>query len=151
MTLSGLLNAIDGVASQEDSVLFASTNFPDNLDEALRRPGRFDVDVPFTFATHEQAVSIFKHFYAKPNTTGAPESTKNIVDEKFRLDDAAVTFADTIMKNGIEVSLATIQGYLLLYKRDPIKAQEKAAAWAEGIQVKQAASRTASTDAVMVA
>jgi len=55
------------------------------------------------------------------------------------------------MKSGLEVSLATIQGYLLLYKRDPIKAQEKAAEWAEGIRVKQAASRTASTDAVMVA
>ena len=54
------------------------------------------------------------------------------------------------MKKGIEVSLATIQGYLLSYKRDPVKAQEKAAEWAEGIQVKQAASRTASTDAVMV-
>jgi hypothetical protein len=55
------------------------------------------------------------------------------------------------MKEGIEVSLATIQGYLLLYKRDPVKAQEKAAEWAEGIRVKQAVSRTASTDAVMVA
>jgi hypothetical protein len=55
------------------------------------------------------------------------------------------------MKKGIDVSLATIQGYLLLYKRDPIKAQENAAAWAEGIRVKQAVSRTASTDAIMVA
>jgi hypothetical protein len=163
VTLSGLLNAIDGVASQaspacrhlisltlqEDSVLFASTNFPDNLDEALRRPGRFDVDVPFTFATHEQAVSIFKHFYAKPDTPAEPGPTKNIGDEKFRLDDAAVSFADAIMKKGIEVSIATIQGYLLLYKRDPIKAQEKAGEWAEGIRVKQAASPTSSTNGVM--
>ena len=131
--------------------MFASTNFPDNLDEALRRPGRFDVDVSFTFATHEQAVNVFKHFYAKPNSTAKTGPAKVTADEKFRLDDAAVTFADTIMKSGLEVSLATIQGYLLLYKRDPIKAQEKAAVWAEGIRVKQAASRTASTDAVMVA
>ena len=131
-------------------MLFASTNFPDNLDEALRRPGRFDVDVPFTFATHDQAVSIFKHFYAKPSTTAKSEPVKKTVDEKFRLDDAAVTFADTIMKTGIEVSFATIQGYLLLNKRDPVKAQEKAGEWAEGILVKQAASRTASSSTVMV-
>lgn len=120
--------------------MFASTNFPDNLDEALRRPGRFDVDVAFTFATHDQAVSIFKHFYATPSTTSAPDSAKKMFDEKtFVLDDAADGFASTIMEAGIQVSLATIQGYLLLYKRDPIKAQEKAAEWAEGIRVKQAA------------
>lgn len=153
VTLSGLLNAIDGVASQvcpaccflmsltsqEDSVLLASTNFPDNLDEALRRPGRFDVDVSFTFATHEQAISIFKHFYATPSTEGAPEASKKVYDQKVQLHDAAEHFASTIMKADIDVSIATIQGYLLLHKRDPIKAREKAAEWAEGIRVKQAA------------
>lgn len=119
---------------QEDSVLFASTNFPNHLDEALKRPGRFDVDIAFTFATHEQAVCIFKHFYAKTSTAGSPEAVKVVLDE------AAQTFADTIMKADIQVSLATIQGYLLLYKRDPIKAQEKVADWAEELRVKQLAA-----------
>jgi chaperone BCS1 len=102
-------------------VLFASTNFPDNLDEALRRPGRFDVDVKFDYATHEQALEIFKHFYATY---------------------AAEKFADTVDEAGIKVSLATLQGFLLLYKRDPMMAQEKVAEWAEGIRIKQAASPT---------
>jgi hypothetical protein len=39
------------------------------------------------------------------------------------------------------VSLATIQGYLLLYKRDPVMAQEKVGEWVNGLQVAKAASR----------
>jgi chaperone BCS1 len=125
---------------QEDSVLFASTNFPEHLDEALRRPGRFDVDVPFTYANHDQACSIFKHFYEAPETSGSPAEPETIIDEKLRLADAALKFADTIKNADINVTLATIQGYLLLYKRDPVNALEKAAEWAQGIKAKQAAS-----------
>ena len=35
ISLSGLLNSIDGVASHEGRVLVMTTNFPDKLDEAL--------------------------------------------------------------------------------------------------------------------
>lgn len=43
VTLSGLLNAIDGVASSEDRVIFMTTNHVERLDSALIRPGRVDV------------------------------------------------------------------------------------------------------------
>lgn len=43
LTLSGLLNAIDGVASAEDRILFMTTNYIEQLDEALIRPGRVDL------------------------------------------------------------------------------------------------------------
>ncbi|KAG8832204.1 hypothetical protein FRC18_005414 [Serendipita sp. 400] len=39
LSLSGLLNALDGVAASEGRLLFATTNHIDRLDEALRRPG----------------------------------------------------------------------------------------------------------------
>ncbi len=42
VTMSGLLNAIDGVFSRDGRVLVMTTNHPDRLDEALRRPGRAD-------------------------------------------------------------------------------------------------------------
>jgi chaperone BCS1 len=128
-------------------VLFASTNFPDNLDEALRRPGRFDVDVKFDYATHEQALEIFKHFYAPyipviQKANGIVPSLAFTDTEKSQVDYAAEKFADTVDEAGIKVSLATLQGFLLLYKRDPMMAQEKVAEWAEGIRIKQAASPT---------
>lgn len=43
MSLSGLLNAIDGVGAHEGHVLVMTTNYPDVLDDALKRPGRIDM------------------------------------------------------------------------------------------------------------
>jgi chaperone BCS1 len=45
VSMSGLLNAIDGVASQEGRVLVMTTNHPENLDKALVRPGRIDMEI----------------------------------------------------------------------------------------------------------
>jgi hypothetical protein len=42
VTLSGLLNAIDGVASSEGRLLVMTTNHPEKLDSALVRGGRVD-------------------------------------------------------------------------------------------------------------
>ncbi|KAI1423763.1 BCS1 N terminal-domain-containing protein [Xylaria sp. FL1777] len=63
ISLSGLLNAIDGVASHEGRVLIMTTNVPESLDEALIRPGRVDLQVEFTFATKEQAKELFIRMY----------------------------------------------------------------------------------------
>ena len=43
-----LLNLLDGLESRSRVVVLAATNLPDNLDPALRRPGRFDreIEVP---------------------------------------------------------------------------------------------------------
>jgi chaperone BCS1 len=38
VTLSGLLNTIDGVQAQEGRLLFATTNHPERIDPALARP-----------------------------------------------------------------------------------------------------------------
>jgi chaperone BCS1 len=54
ISLSGLLNTIDGAASHEGRVLVMTTNFPEKLDPALVRPGRVDLQVGFSLATHGQ-------------------------------------------------------------------------------------------------
>lgn len=43
ITLSGLLNAVDGIAARDGRLLFITSNHPDKLDPALLRPGRVDV------------------------------------------------------------------------------------------------------------
>ncbi|TGJ78476.1 hypothetical protein E0Z10_g10286 [Xylaria hypoxylon] len=83
ISLSGLLNAIDGVASHEGRVLIMTTNVPEELDNALIRPGRVDLQVEFTHATKEQARELFMRMYegdqgrprhvdSKPATNGPP-------------------------------------------------------------------------------
>jgi chaperone BCS1 len=63
VTLSGLLNALDGVSSREGRVLFLTTNHPDRLDPALVRPGRVDRKIELDHATPEQARGMFLWFY----------------------------------------------------------------------------------------
>lgn len=42
-----LLTLLDGLESRGQVVVMAATNLPDSLDQALRRPGRFDREVRF--------------------------------------------------------------------------------------------------------
>ncbi|KAF4630498.1 hypothetical protein G7Y89_g7644 [Cudoniella acicularis] len=63
ISLSGLLNIIDGVASHEGRVLVMTTNHPEKLDEALIRPGRVDHQVGFTNATQTQTKELFERMY----------------------------------------------------------------------------------------
>lgn len=81
ISLSGLLNAIDGVASHEGRVLVMTTNFPDKLDEALIRPGRIDMKVAFTNATRSQISELFIRMYSPDTpTTSSPSSEKMKLD-----------------------------------------------------------------------
>ncbi|EFE39356.1 hypothetical protein TRV_05949 [Trichophyton verrucosum HKI 0517] len=70
ISLSGLLNAIDGVASHEGRVLVMTTNHPDKLDDALIRPGRVDMMVEFTLANREQIKEIFIRMYSPDQPGG---------------------------------------------------------------------------------
>ncbi|KAL8939819.1 MAG: hypothetical protein Q9216_003141 [Gyalolechia sp. 2 TL-2023] len=80
ISLSGLLNAIDGVASHEGRVLLMTTNFPEKLDEALIRPGRIDMTVPFTKATRTQINELFVRMYS-PDAENQPAG-KPVITEK---------------------------------------------------------------------
>lgn len=77
ISLSGLLNAIDGVASHEGRVLVMTTNFPEKLDEALIRPGRVDMKVEFTMATRSQIRELFIRMYSSDpiRTTKGPSKS----------------------------------------------------------------------------
>ncbi|KIL69218.1 hypothetical protein M378DRAFT_70289 [Amanita muscaria Koide BX008] len=64
ITLSGLLNVLDGIGAAEGRILFATTNKYSSLDPALCRPGRMDVHVEFRLASKFQARQFYKTFYA---------------------------------------------------------------------------------------
>ena len=51
VTLSGLLNAIDGIAAPEGHILIMTTNKPHELDNVLVRAGRISVRVGFKNAS----------------------------------------------------------------------------------------------------
>jgi chaperone BCS1 len=63
VSFSGLLNAIDGVGSGEQRVVFMTTNFIERLDPALIRPGRVDMVQLIDFASEVQVAQLFRGFY----------------------------------------------------------------------------------------
>ena len=65
ITFSGLLNALDGVASAEERIIFLTTNHVENLDAALIRPGRVDLKEFLGNATESQIRGMFSRFYGK--------------------------------------------------------------------------------------
>jgi chaperone BCS1 len=104
VTLSGLLNALDGVSSREGRVLFLTTNHPERLDPALVRPGRVDRSVHLGHTTADQARRLFAWFYAG----GAADA---------ELEEWAREFAARLP--GGRVCMAAIQEHLLRYRSDP--------------------------------
>jgi chaperone BCS1 len=63
ISLSGLLNTVDGVSSQEGRILIMSTNAPDTLDKALVRPGRVDMQVAFELPKRAEMRELFLSLY----------------------------------------------------------------------------------------
>ncbi|KAL7672313.1 hypothetical protein ACOME3_007202 [Neoechinorhynchus agilis] len=64
LTLSGLLNSLDGVASSEGRLVFMTTNYVERLDEALTRPGRVDFQQYIGHASDFQLAQMFNRFYS---------------------------------------------------------------------------------------
>ncbi|KAH9476761.1 putative mitochondrial chaperone BCS1-A [Psilocybe cubensis] len=134
VTLSGLLNVLDGVGSEEGKLFFATTNYVERLDQALLRPGRIDVKIPYQLATQEQAAALFVRFYPDDELTvdaGLDIEKKSLPDFAKPLDIPALAerFASFVPQH--EFSTAELQGFLLSCKNDPLRAADEVGAWVE--------------------
>ena len=63
VTMAGLLSVLDGVVAQEGRIVFLTTNHLPQLDPALIRPGRIDLQEHLGFVTPDQASRFFCHFF----------------------------------------------------------------------------------------
>jgi chaperone BCS1 len=107
VTFSGLLNALDGVASSSSQrTIFMTTNHIDRLDPALIRPGRVDVQQLLDDATPYQARELFRRFYADsyPSSSGELE---NICEQFVRKVEESARI------QGKRVSMASLQGHFI--------------------------------------
>lgn len=75
-TLSGLLNVLDGVGSQEGRIVLMTTNFPDELDEALVRPGRIDKKIYIGYISRKSSEEMFGRMF-RPIKTHKKSQTSN--------------------------------------------------------------------------
>lgn len=63
ITLSFLLNLLDGVLETPGRILIITTNHPERLDRALVRPGRIDVNIGFKAASRQLIAEMLNNFY----------------------------------------------------------------------------------------
>ncbi|CAF0843112.1 unnamed protein product [Didymodactylos carnosus] len=63
LTLSFILNLIDGFLEQPKRLLIITTNKPEQIDPALLRPGRIDFKQEFKKCSNDDIKSILEHFY----------------------------------------------------------------------------------------
>ena len=115
ITLSGFLNAIDGVATPEGIIMFFTTNCLADLDSAIVRPGRVDRIVEFGNAGKSQIRSMFLRMYP-------PESTS-----KSAFEEKAQMFANKVRDRS--VTPASLQEFLLRYQGAPDDAIAAVEAW----------------------
>ncbi|CAH6719769.1 mitochondrial chaperone Bcs1p [[Candida] jaroonii] len=101
VTFSGLLNALDGVASAEECITFMTTNHPEKLDNALLRPGRVDFKVLINNASDYQVEKMFLKFYDNDM-----ENCKKFLNK----------YKELGLK---DVSTAQLQGLFVYNKRNP--------------------------------
>lgn len=122
VTFSGLLNALDGVASAEERIVFMTTNHIERLDDALVRPGRIDMMVNLGNASTWQMARMWDRFYAAQDPDG----------------EMRKAFVETATRLGLDgrVSTAGLQMVFLDNKDDPARAIRALNRLAEGRQRK---------------
>jgi len=94
VTLSCLLNQLDGINNNHGMVAILTTNFPDILDEALVRDGRVDEKIFFDYVDHDQIYNMFVNFY-----NGKNEVTLNMIKE--RIDFSKMKIAPCNVENSM--------------------------------------------------
>ena len=63
LTLSFLLNLLDGVLETPGRILIMTSNYPQKLDKALIRPGRVDVNICFKKCSEKVIIEMLQYFY----------------------------------------------------------------------------------------
>ncbi|KKA28901.1 hypothetical protein TD95_004490 [Thielaviopsis punctulata] len=154
LSLSGLLNILDGVASNEGRLLIMTTNHLEKLDSALIRPGRVDMAVEFGLADTSICKALFQAIFSsfadddplyspggdvaksKAITEVLSEKAMKKLEQQHKAKQAAydaeiaslsTDFAAKVPEH--EFSPAELQGFLLRYKLQPQQALENIDEW----------------------
>lgn len=125
LTLSGLLNALDGPTATMGRLLFMTTNHKSLIDSALLRAGRIDYELAFGPVTETQCARLFSRFYCDYSSAASESDTaKSAVALRGKqlaveIESMAEQFAETVHSSGLELSAADVQGHFMRHKSSP--------------------------------
>lgn len=89
--LSEILNTLDGFAGVDGRILIATTNHIEKLDQALIRPGRFDMKIEIGYVNKEILEDFFKNFF--------PTFKKDFSRVKVKEKLSVATLQEMVLKN----------------------------------------------------
>ncbi|CAH0046590.1 unnamed protein product [Clonostachys solani] len=139
VTLSGLLNTLDGVTSQDGRMVVMTTNHREDLDEALIRPGRVDMQIELPVADCKVIADLFIFLLGPVNRDSGLKDGSVISKEQDTMEAKAAKFASIVPP--ATFSQAEIISFLLMHKNDADAALAQSEEWVERkIEEKRAAA-----------
>lgn len=96
ITLSSLLNVLDGVAASEGRILVMTTNHPEKLDDALLRAGRVDMQIEFRLAISEDIEKLYKSIYSVSKEERSRQSSRREKGSKASLQNGSANHANDL-------------------------------------------------------
>lgn len=125
-TLSGLLNVLDGVSSQEGRIVLMTSNMAHKLDKALVRPGRIDKMIFLGNISSRSAELMFLRMYAPDDHLPSDKHNMRLNEE---LQTLALDFSSCIPDNLF--TPAQLQGFLLNRRDSATRAAREIQNWVD--------------------
>lgn len=113
ITMSGLLNALDGVVAQEGSMIFMTCNDITRLQPALLRPGRIDMKLELGYADKTQINKMFWRFMGQDDVAEG-KLEKPVASD--HLKEVARKFTEAIPD--LTVTPAELQNFFIMQVMD---------------------------------
>ncbi|KAK4032047.1 putative mitochondrial chaperone BCS1-A [Parachaetomium inaequale] len=143
LSLSDILNALDGVSAQEGRLLMMTTNHLDHLDRALIRAGRVDKKIELPNADKDVIFRLFCMIFKKAE--GDIPDPKQPAEDDRTVEEFARDFAREVPER--EFSPAEIQSYLVEHRGSARVAVEKVQEWMDRTRAER--SKMARADSFM--
>lgn len=94
--LSYLLNILDGINETPGRIIIMTTNKPELLDVALKRPGRVDININFDNCNIENLKEILMHYWSNEDRKNYLKIKEMLNNEKFIKSDGVFSPAEII-------------------------------------------------------
>ncbi|KAF4676107.1 hypothetical protein FOL47_006715 [Perkinsus chesapeaki] len=131
LSLSGLLNALDGIVDSPGRILVMTTNHPERLDPALIRPGRINKRIHMGWMLPDMAGQMLEHYLGVAPTAGQ----QAVIDDIFQnYNISPATLEQTCAEfNTVDEVIGSLQERLKEGEAySPLRRKEQPAAAAAG-------------------
>jgi transitional endoplasmic reticulum ATPase len=118
--LLSLMDGLEREVSKGHVIVIGSTNRPEALDPALRRPGRFDLEIEFDPPSVDERKRILEILLNKY----APNKYKDINLDEIAEQTIGFTGADLLQLLNESLLLATLEGRNYITQKDLLKAKD---------------------------